>query len=61
MEFAKNVLISSTRCERWEAFRFAFLRSDLSCHHVFINLRNLSTDPYPFIVGYSTYVGCWLT
>ena len=61
MEFAKNALISLTRCERQESFRFAFLRSDLSCHHVFINLRNLSTDPYPFKVDYSIYVGCTLT
>src|SRR5262245_57420353 len=48
MEYAKNVLISVT-CffEHTAVFRFAFLRSDLSCHHTRINLRNLSAHPRP--------------
>jgi hypothetical protein len=33
MEFAKNVLISVTCFVHKGVFRFAFLRSDLSCHH----------------------------
>jgi len=40
MEFAKNVLISVSRFARTAVFRFAFLRSDLSCHHIRINLSN---------------------
>jgi len=47
MEFAKNVLISVTRFERTAVFRFAFLRSDLSCHHTGINLSNLSVHLRP--------------
>src|SRR5712692_6616176 len=43
MEFAKNVLICRTRCKRQNPIRFSFLRSNLSCHHTFIYLRNLST------------------
>ena len=33
MDFAKSVLISVSRFARTAVFRFAFLRSDLSCHH----------------------------
>jgi len=46
MEYAKNVLISVACTLRHSAvFRFAFLRSDLSCHHSGINLSNLSIRP----------------
>ena len=49
MEFAKNVLIWAACFRRKAVFRFAFLRSDLSCHHTestlatyqFLNLSNL--------------------
>jgi hypothetical protein len=33
MECAKNVLISAACFRHKAVFRFAFLRSDLSCHH----------------------------
>jgi hypothetical protein len=33
MEFAKNVLISAACFRHKAVFRFAFLRSDLFCHH----------------------------
>jgi hypothetical protein len=42
MEFARNVLICRAYFEHQNPIRFAFLRSDLSCHHIFIYLRNLS-------------------
>jgi hypothetical protein len=46
MEFAKNVLISVACTLRHSAvFRFAFLRSNLSCHHSKINLSNLTVPP----------------
>ncbi len=48
MEFAKNGLISVTRFERTAVFRFAFLRSNLSCHHTVINLSNLSAQLHSF-------------
>lgn len=41
MEFARNVLISATCLRHKSVFRFAFLRSDLSCHHIEINPSNL--------------------
>lgn len=41
MEFARNVLISATCLKHKAVFRFAFLRSDLSRHHIEINLGNL--------------------
>jgi hypothetical protein len=34
MEFAGNVLISATCLKHKTVFRFAFLRSDLSRHHI---------------------------
>jgi len=34
MEFAKNVRIWATCFEHKTVFRFAFLRSDLFCHHM---------------------------
>ncbi len=40
MEFAENVLISVARFTRRAKPRFAFSRSDLLCHHLFIDLRN---------------------
>ena len=40
MECAKNVLISAACFKHKAVFRFAFLRSDLSCHHIQINLSN---------------------
>ena len=33
MEYAKNVLISAACFKHKAVFRFAFLRSDLFCHH----------------------------
>jgi hypothetical protein len=42
MEFARNVLICRAYFLHQNPIRFAFLRSDLSCHHIFIYLRNLS-------------------
>jgi len=42
MEFARNVLISATHFKCKLVFRFTFLRSDLFCHHMLINLSNLS-------------------
>jgi len=41
MEFARNVLISATCLKHKTVFRFAFLRSDLSRHHIEINPSNL--------------------
>ena len=57
MEFAKNVLISVTCFKHLAVFRFAFLRSDLSCHHTGINLRNLSAQLHsvPKLVGYAGF------
>jgi hypothetical protein len=48
MEFAKNVHISAACFRHKAVFRFAFLRSDLSCHHTestlatyqFLNVSN---------------------
>jgi hypothetical protein len=40
MEFAKNVLISVACLKALGFIQVMFLRSDLSCHHFFINLRN---------------------
>jgi hypothetical protein len=33
MEYARNVLISAACFRHKAVFRFAFLRSDLFCHH----------------------------
>jgi hypothetical protein len=41
MEFARNVLIWATCFKHKAVFRFAFLRSDLSRHHIEINPSNL--------------------
>lgn len=58
MDFAKNVLISVSRFARTAVFRFAFLRSDLSCHHVQFNLSNQSVQLHP---GSACYAGLALT
>jgi hypothetical protein len=58
MDFAKNVLISTTCSKHKAVFRFAFSRSDLSCHHVPINLSNQSVGQRPAV---SDYVGLKLT
>jgi len=47
MECAKNVLIWAACFKHKAVFRFAFLRSDLSCHHVSINLSNQSMQLHP--------------
>lgn len=44
MEFAKNVLISVACTKHKAVFRFAFSRSDLSRHHLWINPSNQSVD-----------------
>jgi hypothetical protein len=43
---------------RMAVFRFAFLRSDLSCHHIQIYLSNQSVDRYLVV---SCYAGLTLT
>lgn len=39
MEFAENALIFVARFKRKGMVRFSFSRSDLLCHHLFIDLR----------------------
>lgn len=42
MEFAGEGLISAKSSRDRPAFRLTSPRSDLLCHHAYINLRNLS-------------------
>ena len=53
MDFAENVLISTTRLKRKAVFRFSFSRSNLSRHHVQINLSNQSIEQYSVMPGYA--------
>lgn len=61
MECAKNVLISGTRCMRLTYARFAFLRSDLSCRHVVVYLRNRVVHSIALCSCFGGYAGRGLT
>jgi hypothetical protein len=58
MEFAMNVLISATCLKHKTVFRFAFLRSDLSRHHIEINPGNLPVPQTLQTADSATQVFC---